>query len=245
MLHLPRIGITPDINDLAAPETEYVVRQNYADAISKAGGLPFLLPYHEPVDDYLDVIDGLLVTGGLFDIDPALYRQTARKDYVMKPARTNFERALIEGALSRAIPVVGICNGMQLLAVCLGGELVQDISTEIDGALEHNPGQSASIAHHRIEISGTSRHLQTRAGEVHEVNSVHHQSVLPSDAYQVLAVSPDGVVEALEKKDGGFAVGVQWHPEYGVADIDTIIFETFLSKAREYSSEEVTNAPEP
>lgn len=235
MPNLPRIGITPDINDLAAPETEYVVRQNYADAISKAGGLPFLLPYREHVDDYLDAIDGLLVTGGMFDIDPALYGQAARKDYVMKPARTDFERGLIEGALSRAMPVVGICNGMQLLAVCLGGELVQDIPTEIDGALEHKPDQSASIAHHRIEISGTSRHLQMPRGEVHEVNSVHHQSVLPSDAYQVLAVSPDGVVEALEKKDGGFAVGVQWHPEYGVADIDALIFDALLAKAREYS----------
>ncbi|MER8377177.1 gamma-glutamyl-gamma-aminobutyrate hydrolase family protein [Mesorhizobium sp. M1406] len=235
MPNLPRIGITPDINDLAAPETEYVVRQNYADAISKAGGLPFLLPYREHVHDYLDAIDGLLVTGGMFDIDPALYGQAARKDYVMKPARTDFERALIEGALSRAMPVVGICNGMQLLAVCLGGELVQDIPTEIDSALEHKPDQSASIAHHRIEISGTSRHLQMPRGEVHEVNSVHHQSVLPSDAYQVLAVSPDGVVEALEKKDGGFAVGVQWHPEYGVADIDALIFDALLAKAREYS----------
>ncbi|MGX5805451.1 gamma-glutamyl-gamma-aminobutyrate hydrolase family protein [Bradyrhizobium sp. Arg314] len=235
MPNLPRIGITPDINDLAAPETEYVARQNYADAISKAGGLPFLLPYREHVDDYLDAIDGLLVTGGMFDIDPVLYGQAARKDYVTKPARTDFERALIEGALPRAMPVVGICNGMQLLAVCLGGVLVQDIPTEIDGALEHKALQSATIAHHRIEISGISRHLQMLRGEVHEVNSIHHQSVLPSDAYQVLAVSPDGVVEALEKKDGGFAVGVQWHPEYGVADIDALIFDALLAKAREYS----------
>jgi len=68
-----------------------------------------------------------------------------------------------------------------------------------------------------------------------KVNSIHHQSVLLSDAYQVIAVSPDGVIEALEKKDGGFAIGVQWHPEYGVADIDTIIFEAFLAKARDYS----------
>ncbi|MDX1195065.1 gamma-glutamyl-gamma-aminobutyrate hydrolase family protein [Sinorhizobium medicae] len=232
MPHLPRTGITPDINDLVAPETEFVVMQNYADAASKAGGLPFLLPYREHVDDYLDAIDGSLVTGGMFDIDPALYRQTARKDYVMKPARTNFERALIEAALSRGMPIVGICNGMQLLAVCLGGALVQDIPAEIEGALEHKPNQSASIAPHQIYISGTSRYLQTPQGELHQVNSVHHQSVLPSDAYQVIAVSPDGVVEALEKKDGGFAIGVQWHPEYGVADIDTIIFEAFLAKAR-------------
>ncbi|TGU45699.1 gamma-glutamyl-gamma-aminobutyrate hydrolase family protein [bacterium M00.F.Ca.ET.152.01.1.1] len=234
MPHLPRIGITPDINDLAAPETEYVVRRNYADVVLQAGGLPFLVPYSEQVDDYLEAIDGLLITGGMFDIDPALYRQTARKQYATKPTRTNFERALIEGALSRSMPILGICNGMQLLAVCLGGELAQDIPTDIEGALEHKPHQPASIAQHRIQITGLSRHLQVPKGDVHEVNSVHHQSVLPSDAYHTLAVSPDGVVEAVEAKNGGFAVGVQWHPEYGVANIDKIVFNGFLAKAKEY-----------
>ncbi|ESW72032.1 gamma-glutamyl-gamma-aminobutyrate hydrolase family protein [Mesorhizobium sp. C280B] len=235
MPHLPRIGITPDINDIAAPETEYVVRRNYADVVSQAGGLPFLLPYGEQVEGYLDAIDGLLITGGMFDIDPALYRQDARKNCVMKPARTGFERALIEGALSRSMPILGICNGMQLLAVCLGGELVQDIPSEIADSIEHKPDQPASIAQHRIHITGSSRHLQTPKGEVYEVNSVHHQSVLGSDAYQILAISPDGVVEAIEANSGGFTVGVQWHPEYRVANIDTMVFHSFLAEAKQYS----------
>ncbi|RWG20968.1 MAG: gamma-glutamyl-gamma-aminobutyrate hydrolase family protein [Mesorhizobium sp.] len=235
MPHLPRIGITPDINDTAAPETEYVVRRNYADVVSQAGGLPFLLPYGEQVEDYLDAIDGLLITGGMFDIDPALYHQDARKKYVMKPARTSFEQALIEGALSRSMPILGICNGMQLLAVCLGGELVQDIPTEIEDSLEHKPDQPASIAQHRIQITGLSRHLRTPKGEVHEVNSVHRQSVLPSEAYEILAISPDNVVEAIEAKSGGFTLGVQWHPEYRVAKIDTMVFDSFLAEAKQYS----------
>ncbi|WEX91651.1 gamma-glutamyl-gamma-aminobutyrate hydrolase family protein (plasmid) [Sinorhizobium garamanticum] len=235
MRSLPRIGITPDVNDLAAPETEYVVRRNYADAVTNAGGLPFILPYGEQVDEYLEAVDGLLVTGGVFDINPVLYRQTARKQYVMKPARTDFERALIKGALSRSMPILGICNGMQLLAVCLGGELVQDIPTEVDGALEHKPEQSASLPHHEIEIRSDSLHFATLDGDIHRVNSVHHQSVLPNEAYQTLALSPDGVVEAIEAKNHSFAVGVQWHPEYGVADIDKIIFAGFIAKALDYS----------
>ncbi|MER9708338.1 gamma-glutamyl-gamma-aminobutyrate hydrolase family protein [Mesorhizobium sp. M0204] len=234
MHHLPRIGITPDINELDHPETEYVVRRNYADVVSRTGGLPFLLPYGEQIADYLEALDGLLITGGMFDIDPALYRQMARKKYVIKPARTHFEQALVEGALARSMPILGICNGMQLLAVCLGGELVQDIPSEVDGALEHKPDQPGSIAQHEIRISAPSLHFEMSVGEVHKVNSIHHQSVLPCDAYQTLALSPDGVIEAIEAKSDGFAVGVQWHPEYGVADIDAIVLDGFLTNAREY-----------
>ncbi|MER8886926.1 gamma-glutamyl-gamma-aminobutyrate hydrolase family protein [Mesorhizobium sp. M0816] len=235
MSRLPRIGITPDINDIVAPETEYVVRRNYADAVSQAGGLPLILPYGDIVEEYLDAIDGLLVTGGMFDIDPALYRQTARKPYVVKPVRTEFERAMIEKALSRRMPTLGVCNGMQLLAVCLGGQLVQDISTEVGGAFEHKPEQSATIAQHQIEIIARSRHLVCPEGTSYAVNSVHHQAVLPSEAYKPIAVSPDGVIEAVEANAGGFAVGVQWHPEYGVGQIDNIVWSGFLAAAKEYS----------
>lgn len=235
MIRLPRIGITPDINEVASPETEYVLRRNYADAVSKAGGLPFILAYGDQVEEYLTAVDGLVITGGMFDIDPVFYGQTARKPYVMKPVRTGFERALIQRALVRKIPILGICNGMQLLAVCLDGQLVQDIPTEIDGALEHKPSQSATIAQHEVEIAAASRHLRIQNGQTFRVNSVHHQSVLPSGRYETLARAPDGVVEALESKEEGFAVGVQWHPEYGVAEIDTIVFDGFVAKAREYS----------
>lgn len=235
MSRLPRIGITPDINDRAAPETEYVIRRNYADAVSQAGGLPLVLPYGNITDEYLDAIDGLVVTGGMFDLDPALYCQTARKPYVMKPARTQFEKALIENALQRQMPILGICNGMQLLAVCLGGQLMQDIPTDVDGALEHKPEQSATIAEHAVEIIARPRHLACPEGTYYAVNSVHHQAVLPSEAYKPIAVSPDGVIEAVEANNGGFAVGVQWHPEYGVNLIDEIIWNGFLAAAKEYS----------
>lgn len=239
MIRLARIGITPDINDTAPPETEYVVRKNYADAVSKAGGLPFILPYGNQIEQYLNAIDGLVVTGGMFDIDPVLYGQIARKSYSMKPVRTDFERALIHGALLRQMPVLGICNGMQLLAVCLGGQLVQDIPTEIKDAIEHKPMQSPAVAQHAVEFSGTSRYLPIQNGQTFGVNSVHHQSVLPSTQYEALAWAPDGVLEALEAKEGGFAVGVQWHPEYGVAELDTVVFENFLAKAHEFSQRDV------
>ncbi|MDW9646214.1 gamma-glutamyl-gamma-aminobutyrate hydrolase family protein [Sinorhizobium meliloti] len=236
MTRKPIIGITPDINDIEAPETEYVVRKNYADAVLSAGGLPFILPFGAASDLYLQEIDGLLVTGGMFDIDPKLYRQAARIAYVMKPERTAFEKALIEGARNRGMPILGICNGMQLLAVCLGGGLVQDIPSEVEGAFEHKPAQSASITHHDIEVVSRSRHLDLAPGTVHAVNSVHHQSVLPADSYDVLAAASDSVIEALEAREGGFAVGVQWHPEYGASKIDDAVWRGFLAAAAQFSS---------
>jgi len=234
----PVIGITPDINEIVAPETEYVVRCNYADAISAAGGIPVILPYREDVGPFLDLIDGLLVTGGMFDIDPVLYGQTARKQYVMKPGRTNFERALILGALQRQVPILGICNGMQLLAVCLGGGLVQDIPTEIDESFEHKPEQSATIPQHEVRIVTESRLVQGIGQQTYQVNSVHHQSVLSSSGYNELAVASDGVIEAIETAEGGFAIGVQWHPEYDVAEIDRIILKSFVVAAANSKSKE-------
>ncbi|CCM79842.1 gamma-glutamyl-gamma-aminobutyrate hydrolase family protein [Rhizobium mesoamericanum] len=232
----PAIGITPDMNDVAAPETEYVLRRNYADAVYQMGGIPFILPYAPDVDAYLESADGVLITGGMFDIDPALYRQQARKAYAMKPPRTAFEKALIEGALQRHMPVLGICNGMQLLAVCLGGQLVQDIPSELANALEHKPGQAATIAHHEISIVSQSRNLIGVEAARYPVNSVHHQAVLPSEAYRTIAAADDGVIEAIESSDGGFAMGVQWHPEYGVSNIDSVVWRGFISAASEYSS---------
>lgn len=230
----PRIGITPDLNDLEAPETEYVVRRNYSDALWRCGGLPLILPYADDVTAYLEAIDGLLVTGGMFDIDPALYGQAARQSYVMKPLRTAFEKALIEGALKSGIPILGICNGMQLLAVCLGGQLVQDIPSQVPGALEHKPGQPAVRVQHEIRIPYQPRCLPAVAPGSYWVNSVHHQAVQPSMAYRSIAVASDGVIEAIEAVDHGFAVGVQWHPEYAAGEADTPIWRSFIDAAMEF-----------
>jgi putative glutamine amidotransferase len=231
----PRIGITPDLNDLPAPETEYMVRRNYADVIWCSGGLPFILPYADDVRAYLATIDGLLVTGGMFDIDPELYGQPARHSFVMKPLRTGFEKALIEGALEMGIPILGICNGMQLLAVCLGGTLVQDISLEVPGALEHKPDQPADRAHHAISVEHRSRWLPALAPGRYSVNSVHHQAVQPCQAYRTIAVATDGVIEAIETAGNGFAVGVQWHPEYSAGKVDAPILRGFLDAAAQFA----------
>lgn len=227
----PRIGLTPDIDALPTPETNYVLRRNYADAILAAGGLPFILTYCDDAAACLDELDAVVITGGMFDIDPALYRGKPMPGVVTKPARTAFEKALIDKALARNMPILGICNGLQLLAVALGGQLVQHISGEIAQPLEHMPAASASKPHHAVDIRPGSNLARLTGGGHHRVNSVHHQSVLPSSRYDAVAHALDGVVEAIEVPDRCFCIGLQWHPEYHTSDVDRAIWTGFCAEA--------------
>lgn len=231
----PLIGITPDVGTDLAAEAEYAIRRNYCDIILAAGGVPIILPYGNAANDYLTLVDGLIITGGLFDIDPALYRQRPQKALVTKAERTKFEKMLIEGALVLNLPTLGICNGMQLLAVTLGGGLVQDILHDVPGALDHSPDSPATKRHHAIQITGATDWIPAAACSVFQVNSVHHQAVMPSPAYRTIAVADDGVIEAIDVVGHDFAVGVQWHPEYAVSPLDHYVFEGLLAAARRYN----------
>ena len=130
----------------------YALRQNYADAVTAAGGLPVAIPHDEALTgDYLDHIAALIVTGGAFDVDPALYGEGARHESViLKENRTAAELALTVGAIGRNIPVLGICGGQQLLAVALGGTLIQHIPDSMSGSLEHEQKNPRHEAGHAI-----------------------------------------------------------------------------------------------
>ena len=144
----PVIGVTLDSEQSGGYSKYpwYAMRQNYAEAIVAAGGLPVALP-HDPAlaQDYLDRIDALVVTGGAFDVDPALYGAADRHATVtLKQGRTAAEQALAEGALARDLPVLGICGGEQLLAVVLGGTLIQHIPDAIPDALAARAAKPAA-----------------------------------------------------------------------------------------------------
>ena len=232
----PAIGLTLDAEPAGGYSKLpwYALRQNYAGTVTAAGGLPVLLP-HEPerVEDYLDRIQGLVVTGGAFDVDPALFGAAERHPTVKtKDARTGFERAILERALARDLPVLGICGGQQLLNVVLGGTLIQHIPDEVASALAHEQPNPRTEAGHKVRVAkGTLLHEITGADEL-SVNSAHHQAAKAvGKGVVVNATAEDGVIEGIEHPGYRFCLGVQWHPEYLISSGDGRILRAFVAAA--------------
>jgi putative glutamine amidotransferase len=193
---------------------------DYLESVRRAGGEPIEIGAGgEAPEDLLARVDGVMLTGG-GDVDPMLYGEAPHDTF--DPAESNrdaFEIALTRGAVAANLPYFAICRGMQLLNVAMGGTLIQDIPSQVPGALTHAvPDPRFAIAH-EIWVSKGSRLSQLMGdqmedGETCHVNSRHHQAVqLVAPGFEVTATSPDGVVEAMEKPDAAFCLAVQWHPE--------------------------------
>jgi putative glutamine amidotransferase len=233
---LPLIGITLDSEEPGGYSKFpwYAVRENYSSSVVRAGGLPLMLPHEiERIGDYLDLIDGLIVTGGAFDIDPALFGADARHPTVtLKSHRTDFEWSITKGALDRDMPVLGICGGQQLLNVVLGGTLIQHIPDEIDAALAHEQPNPRDEPGHDVAVVAETLLHRIAGGTALSVNSAHHQAVKNvGPGVVVNARAPDGVIEGIEAPDRRFCLGVQWHPEFAIDPADTRIFDAFVAEA--------------
>lgn len=233
----PVIGLTLDAEGPGGYSSKpwYALRENYCAAVTRAGGLPLLLP-HEPdlAEHYLSRLDGLIVTGGAFDIDPALFGAEERHPSVKtKDRRTAFEIAILQGALARDLPVLGICGGQQLLNVLLGGSLIQHIPDEVENALPHEQPNPRDEAGHSVTVAPESLLARLTREQSFAVNSAHHQAAKTVGAEVVVsATAPDGVIEAIEAPKRRFCLGVQWHPEYAVSEADKRIFDGFLAATR-------------
>ncbi|MCO6419709.1 gamma-glutamyl-gamma-aminobutyrate hydrolase family protein [Siccirubricoccus sp. KC 17139] len=233
----PVIGVTLDAEEPGGYSKLpwYALRKNYFSALAEMGALPIALPHHpELAESYLEEIDGLLITGGAFDVDPALYGGGPTHPTVtLKSGRTDFELAVTRGALARNKPVLGICGGEQLLAVALGGTLIQHIPDSIAGALEHEQPNPRNEPGHEISIAPGTLLARITGRSRMAVNSAHHQAVAAAGEGAVVnALAPDGVVEGLEHPGYRFALGVQWHPEYAVDPADPLIFKAFVEATR-------------
>jgi len=213
----PCIGLTLDLDERGG---EYRLARAYADAVLSAGGLPVAIPYGvEAAGAYLALCQGLVLTGGAFDVPPERYGEARRPGCgPEKPERTALEWALCEAALAGRIPVLGVCGGMQLMNVVRGGSLYQDLLADA-GVGTHEQPPPKDVPSHPAEILPDSLLARLVGREALPVNSTHHQAVRRVGAgVLVSARAPDGVVEALELPDLPFAVGVQWHPERLVHD---------------------------
>lgn len=213
----------------------YALRQNYCDVIAQAGGVPIALPHNPQLSlEYAAQLDGLVLTGGNFDIDPALYGVTdVHETVTMKPARTAFEFAIMKAMYQSGKPILGICGGMQLINVCMGGSLIQHIPAEVVNSLPHEQPNPRNEPGHDVFITTDSLLYAIGGVEQASVNSAHHQAVKSlGEGLTITAKSSDGVIEAIETIDKSqFLLGVQWHPEYEVCDLDSKIFNRFIENA--------------
>lgn len=234
----PAIGISLDSEEAGGYSAFpwYALRQNYCTAVATAGGLPLPLPHEADLADaYLERIDGLVVTGGAFDVDPGLFGATERHATVrLKTRRTQFEQAMIRGALARRMPILGICGGQQLLNVVLGGTLIQHIPDAVPGCLAHEQTEPRDRPGHAVELIAGTR-LAAIAGCLRtEVNSSHHQAVKDvAPGCVVNALAPDGVIEGIEDPRQPFCIGVQWHPEFTLSAADAALFTAFIKACRQ------------
>lgn len=244
----PVIGITLDSETGGDGQYSkfpwYALRQNYVSSVVRAGGLPLLLPHEmDLLAIYLDDIDGLLVTGGAFDVDPSLYGvDTQHETVITKAHRTHFEMAMLQGALKRDVPVLGICGGQQLLHVALGGSLIQHLPDELPDALPHEQPNPRDETSHSVDVvPGTLLHSIV-GDDALLVNSAHHQAARDEPpGIKINARAPDGVIEGCEAANMTFCLGVQWHPEFEITSGDTRILAAFVQAAREYAENRETD----
>ena len=195
--------------------------EDYRQSILHVGGDPRVLDASMAVEQALAGIDGLMLTGG-DDVAPSRYGETPHAAVVeAEPGRDEFEIALITAARARNLPIFAICRGVQVLNVACGGTLVQDIPSQIAGALAHSlavPQHQPYELAHEVWVDKDSllaTLLRERlVDESIEVNSRHHQSVKNvAKGFLASATAPDGVIEAIEDQKARFCLGVQWHPE--------------------------------
>jgi putative glutamine amidotransferase len=217
----PLIALTADFSgpEQAGLKTDqeptFSLASRYCDAIQNAGGLPIIIPHSQSrtqIRHIMQRVDGLLISGGGFDIDPSYYgEQPITQLGKIKAQRTFTEMESIALGLQRDLPMLGICGGAQAINVALGGSLYQDIATQLPNAREHQQKHSNG---HVIELlRGTLLHKIFKRQKM-KVNTTHHQAIRdPGKGLVINATASDGIVEGIESTKHSFVLGVQWHPE--------------------------------
>ena len=226
----PVIGITSYLN---REKTLFVQRNSYGEAVIRAGGIPVYLPATEALEDQdqiLAMVDGLITPGGA-DVDPSFYGQE-RTD-VCGPSSTvldSYEISLIRKAEKASVPLLGICRGMQVINVALGGTLIQDIPSQWPNSINH--AVRADDPGYLHEVNLQDGHLMKMIGtDKIMTNSRHHQAVdRVAAGMRIVGSAADGITEAMENRDGSI-LAVQWHPELLTEDEPSLrLLSQFIGK---------------
>ncbi len=231
-------GIPPELPD------SWVMSRRYLEIVVQAGGAPVLVPLFDREIDLLraiyDRLDGLLIPGGV-DVDPETFGEERLPTLGrIDPPRDRVEVQLARWAAEEGKPALGLCRGLQIMNVALGGTLYQDLAAQRPDAIRHDyyptDGFARGYIAHDVEVHNASRLADLVGGGTIGVNSMHHQAVREVGAgLRVSAVAPDGLVEAAESDDHPFLIGVQWHPESMVTESAAMggLFRGFVEAAHE------------
>lgn len=219
----------------------YELRETYPDAIYSAGGTPLLVPLiprPEFIDAAIEHLDGICLSGAVNDVDPLRYGREPKPGLgPVVPRRDETDMMLLAAAEARQLPVLAICYGIQSLNVYRGGTLVQDIPTEVKGALKHMQGEVFWRRSHSINITDDSLLAKIAGSNTITVNSHHHQAIdIVGRDLEPIAWAPDGVIESvINTRPDQFILGVQWHPEvsWQTDEFSQAIFKHFISVVRE------------
>lgn len=226
----------------------FYLARYYSEAVEAAGGLPVhipLIPRPDFVKHVVADLDGLLLPGSNSDVDPQRYgREPHPQLGAVHPEKDATDLLALAEVDDRAMPLLAICFGLQVLNVSRGGTLIQDIVSQHPEAIKHEQGAPRDRHSHRVRLLGDSIVGQLAKRETAPVNSHHHQAIETLGRELVAtAWAPDGIVEAAEDpRSDRFVVGVQWHPELGWEqdDLSRSLFSRFISEARSYATKKMS-----
>ena len=225
----PLIGITLDSEKKKTYSKFpwYALRENYLSSISRFSAIPIpLLHDRRLINSFSKLLDGLVITGGDFDINPKIYNQSKKGSKNIKNKRTNFEIQIYNKFIELNKPILGICGGAQLINVATGGTLIQDLKKKPINHEQINPRNETS---HIININKKSKLYKICKKDKIKVNSAHHQSIKKlGKNLLVSAIADDGVIEGIEHNKHKWCVGLQWHPEFLITNNDLKIFKNFI-----------------
>ena len=225
-------------------ETErFYLARAYGEAVEAAGGVPVhlsLIPKAEYVGAIGDRLDGVLLPGSASDVDPLRYgREPHRRLGAVHPLRDETDALLLSEVERRGLPLLAICFGLQVWNVARGGTLIQDIESEMPGAIRHEQGAPRGRRSHRVRLLGESALAALAGGETALVNSHHHQAIeTVGEGLRATAWTADGLIEGLEDvRTDRWALGVQWHPEIDWEQdaFSENLFASFIEAARSFS----------